>query len=106
MRLVGRLKKLETIAEEKPRVMAAGVVWTTDHEKYAAALQPGERIVSDINIGENYGGAETWTLRDRPARDDEDLGDVYQGGELVGRVEWVEGSLVVYREFVDESHSA
>jgi hypothetical protein len=38
------------------------------------------------------GRAQEWTLRDRPARDDEDLGDVYEGGELVGKV---------YREFVD-----
>ena len=57
MRLVGRLKKLETIAEEKPRVMAAGVVWTRDHERYAGALEPGERIVSDVHIGEDYGGS-------------------------------------------------
>jgi hypothetical protein len=41
--------------------------------------------VSDIHIGEDCGGAQTWALRDGPARDDEDLGDVYQGGELVGR---------------------
>jgi hypothetical protein len=39
-------------------------------------------------------------------RDDEDFGDVFQGGELVGKVERVEGSLVVYREFVKESHSS
>jgi hypothetical protein len=47
-----------------------------------------------------------WTLRDRPARDDEDFGDVFNCGELVGKVERVEGSLVLYREFVDESHLA
>jgi hypothetical protein len=42
MRLVGRLKKLETIAEEKPRVRAAGVVWTSDHEHYARGIcSPG-----------------------------------------------------------------
>jgi hypothetical protein len=102
MRLVGRLKKLETIAEEKPRVMAAGVVRTSDHEHYAGALQPGERVVSDVHIGEDYGGAQAWTLRDRPARDDDDLGDVYQDGELVGKVERVEGSLVVYRELISK----
>jgi hypothetical protein len=31
--------KLETAAEEKPRVMAAGVVWTTDHKKSAGSNQ-------------------------------------------------------------------
>ena len=41
MRLVGRLKKLEAAAEEHPRVMAAGIVWTSDHEHYAGELQPG-----------------------------------------------------------------
>jgi hypothetical protein len=103
MRLVGRLKKIEAAAaQEQMRVKAAGVVWTSDHEHYAGELQPGERIVSDVHIGEDYGGAQEWTLRDRPARDDEDLGDVYQGGELVGKVERVEGSLV-YREFADTS---
>jgi hypothetical protein len=106
MRLVGRLKKLEAAAEEHPRVMAAGIVWTIDHEHYAGELQPETRVVSDVHIGEDYGGAQAWTLRDRPARDDEDFGDVFKGGELVGKVERVEGSLVVYREFVDESHSA
>lgn len=50
--------------------------------------------------------AGEWTLRDRPARVEEDFGDVFKGGELIGKVERVEGSLVVYREFVDESHSA
>jgi hypothetical protein len=45
-------------------------------------------------------------LRDRPARDDEDFGDIYEGGELVGKVERVKGSLVVYREFVDDSDPA
>jgi hypothetical protein len=35
MRLVGRLKKLEAAAEEHPRVMAADIVCTTDHEHYA-----------------------------------------------------------------------
>ena len=58
------------------------------------------RIVSDVHIGEDYEGAEAWTLRDRPARDGEDFGDVFKSGELVGKVERVEGSLVVYRELV------
>ena len=53
MTLVGRLKKLETAAQEQPRVMAAGIVWTTDHEHYAGELQPEMRIVSDVHIGED-----------------------------------------------------
>jgi hypothetical protein len=106
MRLVGRLRKLEAAAEEHPRVMAAGIVWTSDHERYVGELQAGDRIVSDVHIHEECEGAQAWTLRDRPARDDDDFGDVFKGGELVGKVERVEGSLVVYREFVDESHPA
>src|SRR5690242_13000801 len=61
MKLVGRLKKLETAAEANQRVMAAGIVWTTDHERYAGELQPETRIVSDIHVGEDYGGAQAWT---------------------------------------------
>jgi hypothetical protein len=86
--------------------MAAGVVWTSDHEKYAGELQPETRIVSDIHIGEDYEGAQAWTLRDRPAREEEDFGNVFKSGELADKVERVEGSLVVYREFMDESHIA
>jgi hypothetical protein len=71
-----------------------------------ASCSPRRGIVSDVHIGEDSGGAQAWTLRDRPARDEEDFGDVFKGGELVGKVERVEGSLVVYREFVDESHLA
>ena len=82
------------------------IVWTTDHEHYGGELQPETRIVSDVHIGEDFEGAQAWALRDRPARDDEDFGDVFKGGELVGKVGRVEGSLVVYREFVVESHLA
>ena len=63
MRLVGRLKKLEAAAEEHPRVMAAGIVWTTDHEHYTGELEPETRIVSDVHIGEDYGGAQAYASR-------------------------------------------
>ena len=47
MRLQGRLKKREAASEEQPRVMAAGIVWTTDHEHYTGEVQAETRIVSD-----------------------------------------------------------
>lgn len=99
MRLIGRLKRLEQGVSKQPRVMAAGIAWTQGHEPWAGDLAPGVRLVTDIWITGDCGGTPLWRTVERPARDAEDVGDVYgEDGTRVGRIVEAEGSLVVYRE--------
>lgn len=96
MRMVQRVEaQVRQVRRRKsrPKREPVGIVWVSDDA--GPDVAPGDDVVEDVYVEE--GDPPEWHMRPRARRDDADLGDVYgAGGELLGRVVEIEGSLVTW----------
>lgn len=80
--------------------VGVGVAWSdTDERVDVAQMRVGEYVAADVHIlGEACAGVPQWLIRERFTTDSCDLGWVVDaGGDVVGRVVAMDGSLLTLR---------
>jgi hypothetical protein len=106
--LIRSVCRLEAGAAKRRAVGRVGLVWSCDESLVLGGLGPGELVARDVYFLEGGGAALGPWVRvvERLTADVADLGFVYgPGGELLGRVVELDGSMITWRPAVASESS-
>jgi hypothetical protein len=98
MRLLGRLNRAAAkTAKRGSGIRATGIVWTSDEKRLPDLPAAGEHLAVDVWIDElTADSVKRARIEERHTCHEGDYGYVWHAGQIVGRVQLSDGSLLVW----------